>query len=318
MDSGNRRAIYAALSANMGIAILKFIGFFVTGASSMLAESVHSMADTGNQALLLWGGAAAARAPSSSHPFGYGRERYFWSFVVALILFSLGSLFAIYEGIHKLQHPEPLNQLGVAIAILIAGLVLEGFSFRMAVREGARIKGNAGWWSFIRKTKNPELPVVILEDFGALLGLLIALGGLMLAASTGDARFDAAGTITIGLLLGGIAVVLAIEMKSLLIGEGASDADREHFVRAIEAGDDVHRVINMKTQHIGPEQVLLAAKVEFVSSLSFAELTESIDAAEARVREGSSLAEIWIYLEPDIYDPEHPGASQAPPDPPPH
>jgi len=290
----------------------------VTGASSMLAESVHSLADTGNQALLLWGGAAAARAPDSSHPFGYGRERYFWSFVVALILFSLGSLFAIYQGIHKLQHPEPLDSLGLAIGILVAGLILEGFSFRMAVREGARIKGNAGWWTFIRKTKNPELPVVILEDAGALLGLLIALGSLTLASHTGDARFDAAGTITIGLLLGGIAVVLAIEMKSLLIGEAAGEAEREHFVRAIEAGDDVHRVIDMKTLHIGPEQVLLAAKVEFVSNLSFAELTESIDAAEARVRGGSSLAEIWIYLEPDIYDPRYSRASQPPPDPPPH
>ena len=301
METGNRRAIFAALLANLGIAIAKFVGYALTGAASMLAEAVHSCADTGNQTLLLWGGAAAAREPSPSHPFGYGRERYFWAFVVSLVLFALGSLFAIYEGVAKLQHPHELSQPIIAVAILLIGVALESGSFLTAVRISIRIKGDASWWDFVRHTKNPELPVVLLEDLGALLGLGLALGGVCLGMWTGDARWDALGSIAIGILLGAIAALLAYEMKSLLIGEAASPRDIEAIRASLESGDDVHRIIHMKTQHLGPEELLVAAKVEFDAALDFAQLTEAIDRAERRVREGLPERKVMIYLEPDVY-----------------
>ncbi len=222
MQQGNKKVIIAALLANAGIAVAKFAAFLVTGAASMQAEAVHSLADSGNQALLLWGGASARKEASAEHPFGYGKERYFWSFVVALVLFSMGSLFAIYEGVSKLLHPHALVSPLVAVAVLVFGILLEGFSFRTAVVEAQPLRRGRSWWAFVRDTKNPELSVVLLEDLGALVGLLIALLGVGLAAYTGDARFDAMGSIAIGVLLGAIAVLLAIEMKSLLIGEGAT------------------------------------------------------------------------------------------------
>ncbi|MET0191670.1 MAG: cation transporter, partial [Pseudonocardia sediminis] len=219
--SGGNKAIIAALLANAGIALAKFIGFLVTGASSMLAEAVHSVADTANQGLLLLGGRRARREATEEHPFGFGRDRYFYSFVVALMLFTLGAVFAIYEGIHKLEEPEPLTSPIVAVVILLVAIVLEGFSFRTAVTESRPLKGSRSWWRFIRQAKVPELPVVLLEDFGALIGLAFALGGVGLTVLTDDPVWDAVGTLCIGTLLGVIAVILVIEMKSLLIGEGA-------------------------------------------------------------------------------------------------
>ncbi len=302
MQEGNRKAILAALLANAGIAVAKFGGWTVTGAASMLAEGVHSVADTCNQALLLWGGAAAKREPTEEHPFGFARERYFWSFVVALVIFALGGLFAMYEGIHKLLDPHDVTNPEIAAGILLLGIVLEGFSFRTAVVEGRRSKGTRSWWSFIRDTKNPELPVVLLEDLGALLGLVVALAGVGLAAWTGDSRYDAIGSITIGVLLCAFAIVLAVEMRSLLIGEAASADDRSAIRSALAAGGRIERVIHMRTQHFGPTTLLVALKVHFAQGLSVEELAREIDAAEERIRERVPAATM-IFIEPDVYRP---------------
>jgi cation diffusion facilitator family transporter len=296
--SGGTRAIVAALFANAGIAIAKFIGFLVTGSSSMLAEAVHSVADTSNQGLLLLGGRTARRAATPEHPFGYGRDRYFYSFVVALLLFTLGSVFALYEGIHKLESHEPLTSPLVAVAILLVAIVLESFSFRTAIHESRPLKGSGTWWQFIRQSKVPELPVVLLEDFGALVGLVLALLGVGLTVLTGDSVFDALGTICIGVLLGVIAIILIIEMKSLLVGEGATQPVLAKIVSALESGG-VERVIHIKTQYLGPEELLVAAKIALPPGLPLEDVARSIDEAEKRVRAAVPEARI-IYLEPDL------------------
>ena len=306
MDPGNRKAVLAAMAANAGIAAAKFVGFAFTGASSMLAEGVHSVADTGNQALLLWGGASAARSPTAQHPFGFGRERYFWAFVVSLVLFSLGGLFAVYEGVEKLQHPEPLSAPGWAFGILGLALALEGWSFRTALHAARATKGVLSWRQFILRTKNPELPVVLLEDLGALLGLALAMLGVTAAVLTGDGRWDGAGSIVIGLLLGLIAALLAMEMKSLLIGEAANDEDRAAIARAIEHGPRVRRVISMRTEHLSADEILLGCKVEFDASLDMLALTDAIDEAEARVRAAVPSVRL-IYMEPDVFEQREPG-----------
>jgi len=295
---GGTRAIVAALLANAGIAIAKFVGWLITGSSSMLAEAVHSVADTSNQGLLLLGGRTARRAATPEHPFGYGRDRYFYSFVVALLLFSLGSVFALYEGIHKLEAHEPLTSPLVAVVILVVAIGLESYSFRTAVHESRPLKGSGTWWQFIRQSKTPELPVVLLEDLGALVGLILALLGVGLSVLTGDAVFDALGTICIGVLLGVIAIILIVEMKSLLIGEGAAPPMLDTIVSALESGD-VQRVIHIKTQYIGPEEMLVAAKVAFAPGLPLEDVARAIDAAEGRIRERVPVARI-IYLEPDL------------------
>jgi len=300
MVEGSRRAILAAMLANLGLAIAKFVAFLATGASSMLAESIHSVADTGNQGLLFWGGSRARREPTPEHPFGFGRERYFWAFVVAVVLFSLGAVFAIYEGIHKLQHPEPLARMGWAIGVLLAGVVLETFSLRTAVVESREPKGDATWWEYIRHSKSPELPVVLLEDCGALFGLVLALMGVGLVALTGDPRWDGIMTIAIGVLLAVIAVVIAIEMKSLLIGESASFETAREIEDALESHPQVLRVIHMRTQHMGPDQLLVAAKLEFDAQLSISDLARVIDEAEVGVRARVPIA-VRIYLEPDLH-----------------
>jgi cation diffusion facilitator family transporter len=299
MTDGNRRAILAALLANLGIAIAKFLAFLATGAASMLAESVHSVADTGNQLLLILGGVRAQREPTPEHPFGYGRERYFWAFVVAMVLFSLGSLFAISQGIDKLRHPHSLTSPGWAVGVLLVGLVLEGGSLRVAVREASRTRAGKSWWEFVRHAKSPELPVVLLEDLGALIGLLLALCGVSLAFALDDPRFDAAGSIAIGVLLGVIAVVLAIEMKSLLIGESAAPGIRRQIVDSIEAAPQVRRLIHLRTLHLGPDELLVGAKVELEPALDFRAVAEAIDAVEQCIRDRVPAARV-IYLEPDI------------------
>jgi cation diffusion facilitator family transporter len=301
MNPGSRRAIIAALLANASIAVAKFVGYGITGAASLLAEAVHSVADTGNQALLLWGGAAARRAPSEQHPFGYGRERYFWAFVVSLVLFALGSLFAIYAGVQKLLSPHAVTDPTVAVGIILMAIVLEGLSFRTALTEARPLKGDASWWAFIRHTRNPELPVVVLEDFGALCGLLIALAGVGLTALTGNPRFDAIGSVTIGVLLGVISVVLSIEMRSLLLGEAATPLDLERIREAVLAQEGVRTIIHMRTQHIGPEELLVGAKVEFDGRLAAHQIADAIDEVEAAVREAVAPSVI-IYIEPDFYE----------------
>jgi cation diffusion facilitator family transporter len=297
--SGGNKAIIAALSANAGIAVAKFVGYLVTGSSSMLAEAVHSVADTSNQLLLLLGGKRAQRAATAEHPFGYGRDRYFYSFVVALLLFSLGAVFAIYEGIHKLGNPEPLTSPLIAVIILVIAIALEGYSFHTAIGESRELKGRSTWWQFIRQAKAPELPVVLLEDFAALIGLVLALIGVGLTVLTDNPVFDALGTLAIGLLLGVIAAILIVEMKSLLIGEGASEPVLSRIVRELECCDPVERVIHIRTQYLGPEELLVAAKIAFTPMIRVEEVARAIDTAEKRVREAVPEARL-IYLEPDL------------------
>jgi cation diffusion facilitator family transporter len=295
---GGTRAIVAALLANAGIAIAKFVGYLITGSSSMLAEAVHSVADTSNQGLLLLGGRTARRAATPEHPFGYGRDRYFYSFVVALLLFTLGSVFALYEGIHKLEAHEPLTSPLVAVVILVVAIALESYSFRTAIVESRPLKGSGTWWQFIRQSKTPELPVVLLEDLGALVGLVLALFGVGLAVLTGDPVWDAVGTICIGVLLGVIAIILIVEMKSLLIGEGVAAPVLTEIVAAVEAGE-VQRVIHIKTQYLGPDELLVAAKIALAPGLPLEAVARAIDAAEGRIRERVPVARM-IYLEPDL------------------
>lgn len=297
---GSKRAILAALSANAGIAVAKFVGAAITGSASMLAEGVHSVADTANQGLLLFGQNRAEQQADELHPFGYGRSRYFYSFVVALVLFTLGSVYALYEGVHKIQHPEELSSPIVAVVILVVAIALETYSFRTAVKESAPLKGQASWWQFIRNSRSPELPVVLLEDTGALIGLILALGGVGLTMVTGDPVWDGVGTLAIGGLLGVIAIVLIIEMQSLLIGEGATPAEDRAIRENLVDGTTIDRLIHIKTQYLGPEELLVAAKVAVTPGLDIAEIAAGIDAAETRVRAAVPAARI-IYLEPDLY-----------------
>jgi|SRR5258705_1217325 cation diffusion facilitator family transporter len=297
--AGSTRAILAALLANAGIAIAKFVGFLITGSSSMLAESVHSVADTSNQGLLLWGQREARKDADALHPFGYGRSRYFYSFVVALVLFSLGSVFALYEGYHKVSHPEHLTSPIVAIVILIVAIGLESYSFRTAIVESRPLKGSSSWWRFIRTSRNPELPVVLLEDTGALVGLVFALAGVGLTVLTDDPVWDGVGTLGIGLLLGVIAIILMIEMHSLLIGEGATKQEDAAIRAALEQTEHVERLIHIRTQYLGPDELLVGAKIALAPETDLATVAATIDAAEAAVRAAVPAARI-IYLEPDL------------------
>jgi cation diffusion facilitator family transporter len=293
------KAIVAALAANLGIAVTKFVAFLLSGSASMLAESVHSLADTGNQFLLLLGGRRARRRADPAHPFGYGRDRYFYAFVVALVLFSLGGCFALVEAWEKFSHPEPLEAWAwVPIAVLAVSIVLESFSLRTAVREARPARGTKTWWAFIRTAKAPELPVVLLEDTAALAGLVLAFGGVSATLATGDGRWDAVGSAAIGGLLIAVAAVLAREMKSLLLGEAASD-DEVAAIRAALLGPGIASVIHLRTVHLGPDEVLVAAKVEPAPGCTMQALASAIDAAEARARAAVDPT-LVIYLEPDL------------------
>jgi cation diffusion facilitator family transporter len=295
------KAVVAALLANGGIAISKFAGAAITGSPSMLAEGVHSVADTGNQALLLLGGKRAQRAATPEHPFGYGRERYFWSFVVALILFSLGGMFALYEGYHKIKEPHDIDAAGVAIGILVVAIFLELFSFRTAIVETRKVKSpETGWWSFIRRSKQPELPVVLLEDLGALIGLVIAMSAIGLSIVTDNGIYDGIGTATIGALLVVIAAILAVEMKGLLIGESATEADQQAIAAAIEVEPSVQRLIHLRTEHIGPDELLVGAKIELIDGLDVNEVVEIVNNVETAVRRSVPSVRV-MYLEPDIF-----------------
>jgi len=315
-SEGGTKAIIAALLANTGIAIAKFIAFLITGASSMLAESVHSVADASNQGLLLLGGKRAKRAATPQHPFGYGRERYIYAFIVAIVLFSLGGLFALYEGYHKIElvlegESELVNPL-VAIVVLVVAIGLETFSLRTAIIESNHVRGSQSWVQFIRHSRAPELPVVLLEDVGAEIGLILALIGVGLSALTDNAIYDGIGTMCIGLLLVIIAVILAIETKSLLLGESATEADVARIEAAIAAEPMVGGLIHMRTLHLGPEELLVAAKIAIDAQDNAADVAAAIDAAEVRIREAVPIARV-IYLEPDLRkaelsEPATPGA----------
>lgn len=311
-EASGTKSIIAAFFANLGIAIAKFIGFILTGSGSMLAEAVHSVADTGNQALLMLGGRRAKRGPTDEHPFGFGRERYFWAFVVAVVLFTVGAAFAVFDGIEKLLHPHEIENIGIAVGILLVAVVLESFSFRTALHEArAQKTPDTPIWRYIRDAKAPEVPVVLLEDFAALCGLAVALAALGLSHVTGNAIWDGVGTVIIGLLLGTVAVVLAVEMKSLLIGEAANPARQRAILEALTSSESVTSVIHLRTEHLGPDDLLVAAKVELDRSLSYDDVSAAIDVAEARVREVEPAARL-MFIEPDVARPAATPSATAP------
>jgi cation diffusion facilitator family transporter len=296
------RAVVAALAANIGIAVAKFVAFLLTGSASLLAEAVHSVADTGNEVLLLIGRERSSRPRSEEHPFGFGRERYFYSFVVSVMLFTVGATFSVYDGVHKILSPERVHSAVVDFIVLALCAVLEGFSLRTGIREANPARGNRGWFTFIRHTKAPELPVILLEDLAALIGLVFAFAGVALSVLTGDGVWDGAGSLAIGMLLATAAAILAVETKSLLIGESASADMQARIIAALEDGPEFVRVIHLRTVHIGPDSVLVAAKIAVRETDTAAQIAAGIDAAEQRVRAAVPIAKT-IYLEPDIYRP---------------
>ncbi|KJL36124.1 MAG: cation transporter [Microbacterium sp.] len=318
--SGGNRAVIAALLANLGIALTKFLAWAFSGSASMLAEAIHSLADSGNQLLLLFGGRQARRRADAEHPFGYGRERYVYAFVVAIILFSIGGVFSVIEGIDKLQHPHELENLWLPLVVLLLAIGLESFSLRTAIRESNHHRAaGESWFGFIRHAKAPELPVVLLEDVAALTGLVFALFGVGLSGLTGNPVFDALGTLLIGLLLIAVAIVLGIETKSLLVGEGARPADQRAIEAAITGGGEISHLIHIKTLYLGPDELLVAAKLGFAADLPLARVASDIDAIEARIRAAVPIARV-IYLEPDLYrahgEPEASARRQITPPPP--
>lgn len=296
---GSTKAIIAALIANLGIAITKFIAYLISGAASMLAESVHSLADTTNQFLLLIGGKRAKRAATEEHPFGYGRSRYVYAFIVSVVLFTVGGMFSIYEGLDKLQHPHELENIWIPIVVLVIAIGLETFSLTTAIRESLPQKGNQSWVAFIRHAKSPELPVVLLEDLAAELGLIFALCGVGLTALTGNPMWDAIATLAIGGLLVVVAIILGLEMASLLVGEGASQVDISAIRQSLEQASGITGVIHLKTLYLGPDELMVGAKIGISEQASGQEIAEIIDLAEAKVRAAVPIARV-IYLEPDI------------------
>lgn len=308
---GGTKAVIAALLANTGIAITKFIAFLMTGLSSMLAESIHSVADAGNQGLLLLGGKRARRDPTEMHPFGYGRERYIYSFIVAIVLFSVGGLFALYEAYHKYHEIAAGHSLiesgwqkWVPLVVLGVAIVLESFSFRTAIVETDKVKGDASYWTFIRRAKKPELPVILLEDLAALLGLVFAFIAVSLVLITENQYFDVIGTAFIGVLLVAVAVTLAIETKSLLLGEAASPEAQRRIAGALDRTAGIDGVIHEKTLHLGPEELLVAVKVAVPREASAGEIADAINRAEHAIRDAEPTA-TTIYIEPDIYVEDH-------------
>ncbi|WP_427884940.1 cation diffusion facilitator family transporter [Kribbella sp. GL6] len=305
MAGGGNKAVVAALAANLGIAVTKFAAWALTQSASMLAEAIHSLADSGNQGLLLLGSKRAKRAADELHQFGFGRERYVYSFVVSIVLFSVGGLFALYEGYHKVHDPHGIDSWQwVPVVVLVLGIVMEGLSFRTAVSESNKLRGKVPWVRFIRNARAPELPVILLEDFAALTGLVLALLGVILTLATGNGVFDGLGSMAIGALLVCVAIFLAVEMKSLLLGESATREAQQRIVDAIQSTAGVQRLIHIKTLHLGPEEVLVAAKVGVEPTTDAAVVAATIDAAERAVRAAEPMA-VHIYLEPDVYVENH-------------
>ncbi|GGF37743.1 transporter [Microbacterium sorbitolivorans] len=300
---GGGKAILAAFLANMGIALAKLIGWLLSGSASMLAEAVHSIADSSNQVLLFVGGKTSRRHADRQHPFGYGRDRYVYAFVVGIILFSVGGLFSVYEGVEKLTHPHELSEdwWWLPIVILVIAIVLEGFSLRTAIGEANEVRPEGqSWWQFIRRSRSPELPVLLLEDTAALIGLVLALSGVTASVMTGDPVYDALGTLAIGILLILVAIVVGVEMKSLLVGEGATNEQLDDIIRAIEAGEDVEKLIHIKTLYLGPDELLVAAKIGVPVDKPLGVVARDIDEIEERIRAAVPQARV-IYLEPDVY-----------------
>jgi cation diffusion facilitator family transporter len=296
---GSSKAIVAALAANLGIAGTKFVAFLLTRSSSMLAEAIHSLADSCNQLLLLIGGKRSRREATEEHPFGFGSVRYLYAFIVSVVLFSVGGLFALYEAYHKWFDAEPIHGWKwVPLVVLVASIGMESFSFRTAIVEANPLRRGRSWWRFINEAKSPELPVVLLEDAAALLGLVMALVGVGMTLLTDDGRWDALGTGMIGALLVAVAFVLAMKTSSLLVGEGAEPTDLA-AIRTALVGPGVDGVIHIRTMYVGPDELLVAAKIAVSPTELARDVAGAIDAAEVRVRVAVPIARL-IFLEPDI------------------
>ena len=294
------RAILYAFLANFGIALAKTWAAWLTGSGSMLAESIHSYADAGNQVLLFLGLRQSTRAPDAEHPLGYGKLSYFWSFIVAVLLFSLGGLFSIYEGLHKLQHPEPLSQVWIAQLVLVFAIVLEGFSLLGCIREIAKIRLGRSFKAWLEHTRSSELVVVLGEDIAALLGLAIALCFLSLASVTGNTMYDAFGSISIGVVLLVVSVFVALRVRSLLVGRSADPLIQEAINTIIGQEPDIEKVFNTITMQFGPD-TMLAAKIKMRPGMDIDAAVDSINALERRLKEEIPNLE-WSFIEPDNSD----------------
>jgi len=294
------KSIFFALAANLAIAIAKTIGAVFTGSSSMLAEAIHSFADCTNQALLLWGLKEAKRTASSEHPLGHGRAIYFWSFIVALMLFSMGGLFSIYEGVHKLQSHEPVRYVWVAVAILVFGIVAESASLWGALREINKDRGELSLWQWFRSSRQSELLVIFGEDVAALGGLVLALAFILLSMVTGNPVWDAFGSICIGVLLVLVALLVGIEVKSLLVGQSAEPRMQRRLHAHIGAQPEVVQIYSLITQQLGSE-IMVAVKARMQPAASDVALIESINRVERGLRAAFPQVR-WIFFEPDHAD----------------
>ncbi|MFI6628841.1 cation diffusion facilitator family transporter [Nonomuraea fuscirosea] len=295
---GSQQATLAALAANVGVAVTKFVAFFFTGSSSMLAEGIHSVADSGNQGLLLLGRTRSAHGPSPAHPFGYGGERYFYAFLVSVMLFFGGGLFALYEGYEKITHPHPLKSWPWAVGVLAGAIVMEGLSLRTAVRNAGRVRRGRSWARYIREAKAPELPVVLLEDAAALIGLVFALTGVTLALLTGNTVFDGLGSVAIGLLLIVVAITLARETKSMIIGEAAAPEIQRTLEDILRDDPSIDDFTQLRTLHLGPENLLVAARVTMAGRPEADAVAEALSRTEQRIRERVPISTA-VYLQPD-------------------
>jgi len=296
---GGTKAVIAALMANSGIAVSKFVAFAITGSTSMLSEAIHSVADALNQVLLLIGGKRSKRVADDQYQFGYGRVRYVYGFMVAIVLFMVGGIYSLYEGWHKWTHPEPVNNHWIAIGVLTIAIILESFSLRTAIQETNKVRGKRSFAKFVRDARQPELPVILLEDFGALLGLVFALFGVSFAVITGDGRWDGMGAMAIGTLLIIIAIILIREMSAMLVGEGALPEEYDAVKAALESAPLVERVIHLRTLHVGPDALLVGAKIAIRRCDTAQDIAEGIDEAERLLRLAVPSAQ-YVFLEPDL------------------
>ena len=298
-DSTARAILYAFL-ANAGIALAKTWAAWLTGSGSMLAEAIHSYADAGNQVLLFLGLRQSTRPPDSEHPLGYGKLSYFWSFIVAVLLFSMGGLFSIYEGIHKLQQPEALSQVWVALLVLVFAMVLEGFSLFGCLREIRNVRANRSFGDWLKHTRNSELVVVLGEDIAALLGLVLAFAFVSMASLTNNPTYDAFGSISIGVVLIIVSIFVATRVRSLLVGRSADPLIQEAIENIIGQEPDIEKVFNTITMQFGPD-TMLAAKIKMRSGLDIDAAIDSINALERRLKDEIPNLQ-WCFIEPDVVD----------------
>jgi cation diffusion facilitator family transporter len=299
-DANSLRAIFLALGANFAIFVAKLVAAIFTGSGAMLAEAVHSLADCGNQGLLLVGIKQAKRPPSADYPLGWGRAMYFWSFLVAMLLFSVGGMFSLYEGIHKLSHPEPLSWPWLAVGVLVFSIVTESISMHGCMKEVNKARGEQGLWRWFRETRASDLLVIFGEDLAALLGLVLALAAVLLTVLTGNLLFDAIGTMAIGLLLIIVAVAVAVEVKALLIGQGVEPRRRAEIMAFLTARPEIAQVYNLLSLQMGPD-VMVAVKARMAPTASARGMVEAINAVEAEMkREFKDIR--WSFFEPDLTD----------------